>query len=498
MGRFISGGSVTDFGYTKAAVYTTPGTTSWEVPAGINKVKVFVIGAGSCYRTTDFCFDSTSCCSGVATPGTSYCMNFVGHLTGAGGGYAEKTIDGVSPGSTMTINVGSTGGLTASSIVLGATTVTANNATEQSISWNCTSNSTARDASNDNKVSLGFDLPTCGYVNCINGYFNSGGTATGGDINRTGGDGVFIPFFREEANLDGQLSIDSGGGGSSAGLAGCTCANNYFNGYDYWFGGTRRSCVCTVAYLEPAQTLNNGNCGCCFYWGGNSDYTCLCYIGYHYVFGQNFYDRLNWQSCTCQRMCNGVYLCSSGASQGGSSGGTVIQPNTGGASSFPYGDDDFAVNACPVGIGAESGSSSRNGYEGVSDVQVMSIGSGSGGSSSITVGTSTVCYTGFGQDHWTFYFGAGNSNWPCAQWQNLQSTGGAGGGLTLGYSKDASSHRASSNNVIPLSTLADTDGANIGDFKFGYGATSKEAAGPGGGGNRLYPGGGNGAVVVVY
>lgn len=495
MGRFISGGTVTDFGYTKAAVYTTPGTTTWEVPAGINKVKVFVIGAGSCYRTTEFCFNSSSCCSGVATPGSNYCLNFVGHLTGAGGGYAEKTIDGVSPGSTMTVNVGSTGGLTASSVVLGTTTVTANNASEQSISWNCTSNSTARDSSNDNEVSLGFDLPTCGYINCINGYFNSGGTSTGGDINRSGGDGVFIPFFREDSNIDGSLQIQTSSGSGGA-LAGCTCTNTYYQGYDYSFGGRRRSCVCTIAYLEPAQSLNSGTCGCCFYWGGNSNYNCLCYIGYHYTFGQTMYSRLNWQCCTCQRLCSSVYLCACGGSGGG--GGTTILASTGSSPSYPYGDDNFAVNACPVGIGAESGSSSNDGYKGVSDVQVMNIG-GSAASSggSVDVGANTVCYTGFGQDHWTFYFGSNQSNWPCAGWQNLISAASASG-LTLGYSKDVDSHRASSNNVIPLSTLTDEDGANIGDFKFGYGATSKEGAGAGGGGNRLYPNGGSGAVVIVY
>lgn len=497
MGRFISGGTVTDFGYTKAAVYTTPGTTTWEVPAGINKVKVFVIGAGSCYRTTEFCFDSASCCSGVPTPGSTYCLNFIGHLNGAGGGYAEKTIDGVSPGSSMTINVGSSGGLTASSVVLGTTTVTASNATEQSISWNCTSNATARDSSNDNKVSLGFDLPTCGYINCVNGYFNTGGTANGGDINRTGGDGVFIPFFRADSNIDGSLSIQAPAG-SAGGLAGCTCAQQYWNGYDYSFGGTRRSCVCTIAYLEPAQSLNNGTCGCCFYWGGNSEYPCLCYIGYHYVFGQTFYDRLNWQCCTCKRMCSDAYLCACGSSASGG-GGTQILANTASAPTYPYGDDGFAVNACPVGIGAEAGSSSRDGYDAVSDVQVMNINAaGGGGGGTIDVGASSVCYTGFSQDHWTFYFGAGNSNWPCATWRNLISSSGGGGALTLGYSKDADSLKASSHSVVPLSTLTDADGGTIGDFKFGYGATSNEAAGPGGGGNRLYPNGGSGAVVIVY
>ncbi|MDB4348953.1 hypothetical protein OAA64_01365 [bacterium] len=505
MGRFISGGSVTDFGFTKAAVYDTPGTASWTVPAGVSKAKVFVIGAGSCYRSTEFCFVSASCCSGVATPGTDYCMNFVGHLTGAGGGYAEKTIDGLSPGASMTVNVGSVGGLTASSIVMGSTTVTANNATEQTISWNCTSNSTTRDNSNDNKVSLGFDLPVCGYINCINGYFNTGGTAVGGDINRNGGEGVFIPFFREDGNIDGSLCIQegAGGGGAAAGPTGCTCNNNYFNGYDYSFGGTRRSCVCTISYLAAQQSLNSGTCGCCFYWGGDTDHQCLCYVGYHYVFGQTFYDRLNWQCCTCQRMCNGAYLCAcgGGGGGGGSAEGTNILASTSSGPSFPYNDDDFQVNACPVGIGAEAGSSSANGFDGVSDVTVMNLGGASSGGAggAVDIGATYVCYTGFSQDHWTFYFGSNNSNWPCSTWSNLIGSSSSGGsGISLGYSKDVDSLRTSNANIIPLSTLTDAAGANQGDYKFGYGANSKEGAGKGGGGNRLFPSGGSGSVVIVY
>lgn len=500
MGRFISGSSAsgsTEASYSRAEVYNTPGTTSWTVPAGVNKAKVFVIGAGSNYRTTEFCFESTSCCSGVAVPGSTYCLNFVGHLTGAGGGYAEKTLSDIAPGQTMTINVGSSGGLTASSISIGGTTVTANNATESSVSWNCVSNAIARDNSNDNKVSLGFDLPVCGYRNCINGYFNSGGTATGGDINRTGGDGVFIPYFREDAKVDGSLTA-TGSGASGGGLEGCTCTYWQASGYDYTFGGTRYNCVCTIAYLKPANsTLNGGTCGCCFYWGGESNYPCLCLYTYHNVFGSTCYYNMPWANCICERMCNGVYLCSSSGGGATSSGVTNIAKSAGGGAGgqmYPSGYDNFAVTNCPVGIGAEAGASHSNGHDGVSDVQIMApeVGATTGGGESNTV----VCYVGFSQDHFSFIYG-NSACGACAAMENLYG-GGSALYYALGYSKDTDSLKPSHTSVVPLSTLKARNGGNVTDFEYGYGATSKQAAGAGGGGNRLYPTGGSGAVIVVY
>lgn len=500
MGRFISGtsgtGSTSGLSFARAEVFTTPGTTSWTVPSGVNTAKVFVIGAGSNYRTTDFCFQSQNCCSGVDMPGSNYCINFTGHLTGAGGGYAEKTITDVAPGQTMTINVGSVGGLTASSISIGTTTVTANNATETSVSWNCVGNAVARDSSNDNPVSLGFELPVCGYRNCINGYFNSGGTATGGDINRTGGDGVFIPFFREDSSIDGSL-VATASGSAGGGMEGCTCTSTYKSGYDYSFGGTRYNCTCTIGYLKPENiTLNGGTCGCCFFWGGETNWNCLCLISYHNVFGGQCYYNMPWADCICQRMCNGVYLCSSGG--GGGSSVTNFAKGAGGGGGgqmYPTGSNDFGVTNCPVGIGAESGSSADDGHPGVSDVQLLSgeVAASTGGGSSDT----TVCYVGFNQDHFTFIFGSGISSWPCAAMENLYG-GGSALYYAVGYSKDADSMKPSGENVIPLSTLKSRTGNNVEDFVYGYGATSKEAAGYGGGGNRLYPTGGSGAVVVVY
>jgi hypothetical protein len=111
--------------------------------------------------------------------------------------------------------------------------------------------------------------------------------------------------------------------------------------------------------------------------------------------------------------------------------------------------------------------------------------------------TTIVCYIGFSQDHFTFIYGTNISSWPCAAMENLYG-GGSALYYTLGYSKDSDSLKPSHTSVIPLSTLKARNGGNVVDFEYGYGATSKQAAGAGGGGNRLYPTGGSGAVVVVY
>ena len=51
--------------FTKAKVFTTPGTSTFDVPGNASTVKVFVVGAGSCYRPGTYCFHSENCCSGL-------------------------------------------------------------------------------------------------------------------------------------------------------------------------------------------------------------------------------------------------------------------------------------------------------------------------------------------------------------------------------------------------------------------------------------------------
>lgn len=536
MGRFVGSttfkpvGTVND-AFSRAEVYTTPGSSSWTVPAGVTTAKVFVIGAGSCYRTTQFCFCSVGCCSGVTTPICNYCMNFVGHLPGAGGGYSEKTLTGLVPGSVMSISVGSVGGLTASSASIGTTTVTATNATETTINFACTNNSTARDTALDNPVSLGFSIPRCGYISCINGYFNSGGTATGGDVNRSGGRGTFVPYFVENSCMDYSTSTTSWSGGGNC-LKGCTCWQCNNSGYDYSFGGTRYNCNCFIAKYCAMNNCGNACCGAqlCV----NAD--CICLITYHNVFGGQCYYLMPWASCVCQRAWSDVTLGTSnpfplgnvsysagsaqpkyvfaGAGTRNTEGAVGYDPNE----SLPDINSSNNVYTVPAGIGASSGRSAAAGLDGASET-IINNQSGYCAAlplTGVTTGTcwgsgSLACCICFGQDHFNFYFGSGISQYPWAGFCNLgeqlaqvsgQSVASVSAGkykcMNIGFARDSNLTTPQNQATIPLSGLKNgTTGLNQSDVMFGYGAGTM-AAGYGGGGNRLNPTGGQGVVVVVY
>lgn len=530
MGRFV-GNSVlkpvgtAPEGYTKAEVFTTPGSTTWTVPSGVVSAKVFVIGAGSNYRATQMCFRGENTYSGVTTPICNYCLNFIGHLPGAGGGYAEKTLTALTAGTVMTINVGSVGGLSASSITIGSTTVTATNATETSISFNCSGHSTARDNSLDNPVSLGWSLPRCGTFSYISGYFNAGGTATGGDVNRSGGRGVFIPYFCQNSCLDYSTSgapYNAPSGGGTRCMKGCTCWQCQNSGYDYSFGGTRYNCNCFVARY-CAQNTCNGNCG------GNlcMDAQCICLITYHNVFGGQCYYNMPWASCVCQRAWSDVTLCTSNPSSISLSSGTQ-QPkylyagqtvrDAVGAPGYDPNENYAATNTgstiytVPAGVGASSGRSAGNGLDATSETFAGEVSTVMDPTSTATASYATcfgnnalVCCICFGQDHFNFYFGSGISQYPwagfCALGENLASaTVNAGGRfkcVNMAFTRDQGSVTPTNLARIGLSSLKSNTGSNVTDFEFGYGAYLN-AAGYGGGGNRLNPTGGGGAVIVIY
>ena len=556
--------------FTKAKVFTNAGSTTYDVPSGTKHVKVFVVGAGSCYRPGTYCFNSENCCSGVNNPRRWYRACFCGHLTGAGGGYAEKTWtakDDQIGGKQLTVTVGAQGGLSSSSVdATGINAVTAANATDSSYSWACTSNSTARDNSNDNPIEGGFQLPVCGYQNSFSGYTNAGGTASGGDINRTGGDGTIVPEFLYDSCMDAYSQDISGGPPPGGGG-----------------GGTN-------------------NCNSCWV---NPQICCMCWRSYHTVFGSN----CQWQAwcctnCTCYYLCTYISsLCTGGG--GGSSGiggqarkeisfyyrgkyhqegcyksscsirgrfdnyslGTTGAPRTAPeGSSIGYELDDTMAHVVPKGIGASSGYSAGDGSEGRSEgifadvtpyntmarceiaanstnANEMTIQCGRnfsygydyvfGGSSvgcvcycyfpgsfsaanNITAsGTNySTCYhcAGFG---WNYVYGGSNSNQAMC-WMMPYGAAGAQTGsddqdfqptdrdcvyrtcYNMSYLHDTEAGKVDTY-TIPLSTLlnADTDG-NQEDVEYGRGATLISAALPGGGGNKEYPTGGSGMVVLVY
>lgn len=100
------------------------------------------------------------------------------------------------------------------------------------------------------------------------------------------------------------------------------------------------------------------------------------------------------------------------------------------------------------------------------------------------------------------------SNFP---WQGMMqpgigevAAGGGGGGsanrqtcFSLSFYKDQSLYSPQNSSVIDLSLLKSAAGTNVNSILYGHGA-GINAAGPGGGGNRLNTAGGNGLVVVIY
>ena len=358
--------------FTKAKVFTTPGSTTFDVPGNASTVKVFVVGAGSCYRPGLYCFNSENCCSGVQYPRRYYNACFCGHLTGAGGGYAEKTWtskDDQIGGKQLTVVVGSAGGTSSSSVDgTGLTAVTASNATEASFTWSCTNNDQARDNSNDNPIFGGFQLPTCGYQNSFSGYYNDGGTASGGDINRTGGQGELIPEFLYDAKLD-AYSTDTGGGGSSGTTGTNSCWVN-----------PNICCMCWRAYHQVFgshcywQAWCNDNCTC-YYLCSNISSMCYCTPGG----GSNppraevqiqYRGKAAGGVGSCGGWCNASNPFESEYLDGGrkwpdSCGPVGIPPYAPGGNAMPDSSlEDRAWHTVPKGIGAQSGYSAGNGAAG--------------------------------------------------------------------------------------------------------------------------------------
>jgi len=516
-GRTV-GASLAKPSFTQAKVFSGTGTTTFSVPQDVTKLKVFVVGAGSSYRTGTYCFNSANCCSGVAYPRICYSACFTGHLTGAGGGYAEKTFiqsTDLIAGKTLTINVGSIGGLSASSVsATGITTITASNATEASYSWSCTNNSTARDNSNDNPTSIGIQLPVCGYQNNFSGYYNRGGTASGGDVNRTGGRGVLIPEF---------------------------LYNSYFDG------------ITNCSYSPSSSAINTSSC-----WT-NPIISTSCLHGYHSTFGNcSCLNTGTLAGCYCAYLCSSITdLCSLYTITGLSSRYTFIGKNTKLTNYCFYGSEnciastansayDAFIKDVPSGIGAQSGNSVSNGVNGNSELVVTETTIANPMASSGAEFCITCSYTFPGYDYsfggypcncacyayspgnisslgqkgtcqsgtqycyrcvgyvWTFVFGSAQSSNPlCFAMPYGPVLGGAASACSnrtynMGFSNDLSIANKTTEYEIPLSMLVSDTNTNISDIAYGGGAGITTSASFGGGGNRLYPQGGSGLVVLVY
>jgi hypothetical protein len=91
----------------------------------------------------------------------------------------------------------------------------------------------------------------------------------------------------------------------------------------------------------------------------------------------------------------------------------------------------------------------------------------------------------------------------CACFPYSPSGGGAGSPtnsakcMAISYDAEKINGSQFRGSPIPLGVLTDVNGNNNTSIEYGLGATNKKAQ-FGGGGNRYYPAGGNGAVVVMW
>lgn len=621
-------------GFKYAKVYDAPGCYSLTIPPSATSAKVYVVGAGSSYCAGRYCATSSGCWSGVSFPICDYSFDFCGHLTGAGGGYAEKTYNSgvgsavlnitvagsamttcayhtnssntvyvrgevantISVGSTATspyvsttvsnvtyisaattgnttvsgtsmtvasntnINIGSTvtgpgilfntyitaisgttltlsqaasitvtsgnyvfksgrvyladnanttsfgaltlSGVSTSSVSGGLATVSASSGTNLPLSYTCTNATTARNGALDNPTSIGFSLPVCGYQQCYNGWYNTPGTGSGGDINRTGGAGILIPEF----------------------------------------AGSSISCFDT-------NTPPSGTCVGTWY---TPNVNCMCGLGYHPTFGGQ-YSLYFYSACFCYYMCAGsvINCIVSGKNRDFYkfiSNQTVTQtdvsPGVTSVSSL-----DISLQNQPYGLGGSAGSSSEDGKRGsepssiystnipICGVGTTSVAGGaiSGSSCNYTFQCTSYAYDySFGGQHThctcqNYYAGCASllggsvcglsaatsfCNVPNPSCTNSNGYGmSAAGSFRLPYASagvsDANKCLAVYYNteiikdskymakMISISELKDPNGNNVTDIEYGAGAGGYLAK-FGGGGNRIYPAGGSGLVVVLY
>jgi hypothetical protein len=104
---------------------------------------------------------------------------------------------------------------------------------------------------------------------------------------------------------------------------------------------------------------------------------------------------------------------------------------------------------------------------------------------------------------WTYIFGSSQSGPHCFAMPFCAVLGGSGGvclnrTYNMGFSNDLSIANMTTEYEIPLSLLVSDTNTNTTDIVYGRGAGITTSASFGGGGNRLYPQGGSGLVVLVY
>lgn len=509
-------GSTVDPSFTKADVFTTPGSYSWNVPSSATKIKVYVVGAGSDYNLMTHCYASSDCNSGVASLGCNYCLTFNGHAMGAGGGYAERIID--RPSGTATVVVGARGASvgcapTDSAFCLGGTNIVAFSARHVSATWCCVGNCTARDCSNFAPISLGFQIPTCGHINCTSGWWSLPGCATGGNINRVGGCSIIIPEFICDSNIrPNTVQCPVPASAVTCGMAGSVGT--------IFFPGTacQRQSLTTAGSLEGPRTP--GTYCPVATGGGVAPGTIICCAttrGFDFYYG-----------------ATGIWCMDARAISGGSSGGIS---SISGTLSITYDPSFRRYSNKPIGLGASSGLSESNGFNAKPETftvtpiydGITTIGSG-GGTSLWCVCSRSQISTTFGSSCYCCFFTLNlpctwcgcsiNCNFSlseCCCWLTGKvcnctfypelcipaiSGGASGAAFTpqpyydITYIQTETSLSELTGETIPLAGMVSNTNVGLSDLRVGSGAGSRPAT-FGGGGNRCFTAA-NGAVVILY
>ncbi|MGD0283653.1 MAG: hypothetical protein ABSB95_14980 [Dissulfurispiraceae bacterium] len=164
----------TSAGYSNRLLFVTPNTYNWQIPAGVSKAKVVVIGPGGNGVTVQ---DNTG--------------------GGGGGGYAESTFTGLS-GNAVSITVTAGGSQSSTQVVLAGTTISAAGG----------NNGVAGTPGTGGCGSSNANVYTCGG----NGFF--GGAGAGGPIANGG-------------------TAGTGGGGFGNGITSWASNHGQYGGYSY-------------------------------------------------------------------------------------------------------------------------------------------------------------------------------------------------------------------------------------------------------------------------
>lgn len=261
------------------AVYTTPGTYTFTVPAGVTSISIVAVGAGeSGYPSGAYC---AGCCG----------IYFSDGYGGYGGGLAYKNNYTVSPGQTLTIKVGC-GSLTCAGVCCVSSAVKTSGCTTIAKGiggWWGGGNTPCNPNIGDGSGTGGVRGNSVGYYGSIPFYNRAGGGGGAGGYSGAGGTGTAWCYCSGSLICATAGSGGGGGGGGAGGNGGGV--GLYGQGCSGVAGGGTGSATC---YPCCSGVIGGGG-------GGSYTYTyCGGYIGTPGAVGGNGGVRIVYPGTTRQ------------------------------------------------------------------------------------------------------------------------------------------------------------------------------------------------------